>query len=375
VCSIEGDILVSNLIRPEREASGYLIPSLSMLKGKVDRVFGSQPMLPLSQKRKDVDVDKCGSRAGKEQFRAYAEIVLGMGGDKKDGGAEKDVDIHKNMDKGVVKETYVITHEDAIISENVINESIVNENTITHTTPITATSTIHDTNHTPTINHSVNIPIIKSNSISNTPVTIPDNSLISTSINNDTPIINNITNTPINNTTNTPINNTTNTPINNITNTPINNTINTTHPHYRRYRFAATPPSPSSLPSLLRSHDLPPALFPIIHQVTDFDTNSVLAKCRLADDLPRPRGNRCDFWREILSQQFPSQPQRLFRRYVYSKPPPRLSAKIAPSSLPTQMTVFLQLGTLWLARYRLLFLPLSVPNHLGFPRGVLPAFV
>ena len=97
VCSIEGDILVSNLIRPEREASGYLIPSLSMLKGKVDRVFGSQPMLPLSQKRKDVDVDKCGSRAGKEQFRAYAEIVLGMGGDKKDGGAEKDVDIHKNI--------------------------------------------------------------------------------------------------------------------------------------------------------------------------------------------------------------------------------------------------------------------------------------
>ena len=314
MCSIEGDILVSNLIRPEREASSYLIPSLSMLKGKVDRVFGSQPMIPLSQKRKDVDVDVCGSRSGKEQFRVYAEVVLGIRdgvdggvGEKKGDGGEERV-----IEKDIANET---SNKNTMVNEN----TTVNESITINPTPTTSTTLI--TNETPTMNTTPTNP----NPITTTPInTTPTNP-------------NPINSTPINSTP-------TNTNSMNLNPNPITTTPN--HPLYRRYRFTATPPSPSSLPSLLHTHGLPAALFPIVHQVTDFDTNSVLVKCRLADDLPRSRGTRCDFWREIFSQQFPSQPQRLFRRYVYAKQPPRLSAQIAPSALPTQTTVFLQLGTL-----------------------------
>ena len=335
---------MSNLIRPEREASSYLIPSLSMLKGKVDRVFGSQPMIPLSQKRKDVDVDVCGSRVGKEQFRVYAEIALGIRGvngvvdgvdgvigeksdgddgigEKRDDNGEKDTTNESVSSEKAVDEMVGDDKKESVVEKSIDVEKSTNETTI---------DVEKSTNET-TIDKSIDNTTVDK-SIDNTTIDKPiDNTTVdkAASIDNSTDVDN-----PIATDKATNIERTTDQPA----------IIKTTT--HRRYRYTAIPPSPSSLPSLLRSHNLPGSLFPIIHQVTDFDTNSYLVKCHLADDLPHPRGTRCEFWREILSQQFPSQPQRLFRRYVYAKPPPRLSGEMPSSALPTQMTVFPRLGTL-----------------------------
>ena len=75
VCSVEGDILVSNIVRREEGSGEYLIPSLQ-LKKKVERVFGVQPSVVLSEAREGVSEDTCGDACGKRQFRAYGEALL-----------------------------------------------------------------------------------------------------------------------------------------------------------------------------------------------------------------------------------------------------------------------------------------------------------
>lgn len=54
ICSLEGDILISNIESPDRGNDDYLIPSLLLLKQKVDLVFGSQPIISLSNDRKEL---------------------------------------------------------------------------------------------------------------------------------------------------------------------------------------------------------------------------------------------------------------------------------------------------------------------------------
>ena len=76
VCSVEGDILVSNIVQREEGSSEYLIPSLQQLKKKVERVFGVQPSVVLSEAREGVSEDTCGDACGKRQFRAYGEALL-----------------------------------------------------------------------------------------------------------------------------------------------------------------------------------------------------------------------------------------------------------------------------------------------------------
>ena len=76
MCSVEGDILVSNIVRREEGSSEYLIPSLQQLKKKVERVFGVQPSVVLSEAREGVSEDTCGDACGKRQFRAYGEVLL-----------------------------------------------------------------------------------------------------------------------------------------------------------------------------------------------------------------------------------------------------------------------------------------------------------
>ena len=76
MCSVEGDILVSNIVRREEGSSEYLIPSLQQLKKKVERVFGVQPSVVLSEAREGVSEDTCGDACGKRQFRAYGEALL-----------------------------------------------------------------------------------------------------------------------------------------------------------------------------------------------------------------------------------------------------------------------------------------------------------
>ena len=76
MCSVEGDILVSNIVRREEGSGEYLIPSLQQLKKKVERVFGVQPSVVLSEAREGVSEDTCGDECGKRQFRAYGEALL-----------------------------------------------------------------------------------------------------------------------------------------------------------------------------------------------------------------------------------------------------------------------------------------------------------
>lgn len=76
MCSVEGDILVSNIVRREEGSGEYLIPSLQQLKKKVERVFGVQPSVVLSEAREGVSEDTCGDACGKRQFRAYGEVLL-----------------------------------------------------------------------------------------------------------------------------------------------------------------------------------------------------------------------------------------------------------------------------------------------------------
>lgn len=76
MCSVEGDILVSNIVRREEGSGEYLIPSLQQLKKKVERVFGVQPSVVLSEAREGVSEDTCGDACGKRQFHAYGEALL-----------------------------------------------------------------------------------------------------------------------------------------------------------------------------------------------------------------------------------------------------------------------------------------------------------
>lgn len=54
----------------------YLIPSLLALKHKVERLFGVQPSVSLSESRVSKTEDLCENEAMKLQFRVYAESVL-----------------------------------------------------------------------------------------------------------------------------------------------------------------------------------------------------------------------------------------------------------------------------------------------------------
>lgn len=76
LCSIEGDILLANIEVALSNSSDYLIPSLMVLKRKVDRVFGSQKVVSLSENRPHVNESTWSDEAGKAQFQLYAETVL-----------------------------------------------------------------------------------------------------------------------------------------------------------------------------------------------------------------------------------------------------------------------------------------------------------
>ena len=76
VCSIEGDALISNIQQTTSDSSDYLIPSLLVLKKKVDRVFGSQKVVSLSENRANVDENTCGDKEGYQQFFYYAKSLV-----------------------------------------------------------------------------------------------------------------------------------------------------------------------------------------------------------------------------------------------------------------------------------------------------------
>ena len=67
---------MQNIELPARGSDDYLIPPLLCLKRKVDRVFGSQPIVTLSQERFGVDVHTCGDELGKQQMKSFLHQAL-----------------------------------------------------------------------------------------------------------------------------------------------------------------------------------------------------------------------------------------------------------------------------------------------------------
>lgn len=76
LCSIEGDILISNIDVVRSDSSEYLIPSLLVLKRKVDKVFGSQKVVSLSENRANVNERTCCDERGQHQFELFAKTIL-----------------------------------------------------------------------------------------------------------------------------------------------------------------------------------------------------------------------------------------------------------------------------------------------------------
>lgn len=91
---MEGDIHITDLVIDQNQNEEYLIPSLLALKHKVERLFGVQPSVSLSESRVSKAEDLCENEAMKLQFRIYAESVLMNNKNK-----EKENDSMKKMEK------------------------------------------------------------------------------------------------------------------------------------------------------------------------------------------------------------------------------------------------------------------------------------
>lgn len=73
---MEGDIAITDLVIDRNQNAEYLIPSLLALKHKVERLFGVQPSVSLSESRSTKAEDLCENEAMRFQFRCYAESVM-----------------------------------------------------------------------------------------------------------------------------------------------------------------------------------------------------------------------------------------------------------------------------------------------------------
>lgn len=68
--------MISNVVIENSHSGEYLIPSLLMLKRKVEKVFGSQQVESLSENRPNTSELTCSDEVGQEQFKLFAENVL-----------------------------------------------------------------------------------------------------------------------------------------------------------------------------------------------------------------------------------------------------------------------------------------------------------
>ena len=64
----KGDILISNIDTEMNVNGEYLIPSLLLLKKKVDKIFGSQKVVSLSEDRPVANEMTCGDESGYLQY-------------------------------------------------------------------------------------------------------------------------------------------------------------------------------------------------------------------------------------------------------------------------------------------------------------------
>ena len=250
ICSLEGDILVSNIESPVRGNEEYLIPSLLLLKQKVDRVFGSQPIVSLSQDRKGVTVDVCGDSVGKEQFRIFAESVV-----KKTGAPSV-------SDVSSIEGNLVLSPTPPIPLQPIPPASIQSSSLPTHS--------------------------------SSSPYTPSFTSLSLSTVTQPFPLL------------------------------PSPSLIRQSTIHHRLH-FIITPPSHSLLDSLLAKYNQPPCFYDTLGISREFDCTSYLESLGLIQPSQKYYQNRIVFWKELLSQQISLPSNRVFRRYRYSYPPPRLS--------------------------------------------------
>ena len=93
----------------------YLIPSLLALKHKVERLFGTQPSVSLSESRVCKTENMCENEVGKRQFRLYAESMLeNRKKNEMNSMNEKELDVDLGSEIEEVNET--LLSEDHLIS-------------------------------------------------------------------------------------------------------------------------------------------------------------------------------------------------------------------------------------------------------------------
>lgn len=68
--------MISNIVVENDHSGDYLIPSLLMLKRKVEKVFGSQEVENLTENRPNTSELTCSDEVGQVQFKQFAENVL-----------------------------------------------------------------------------------------------------------------------------------------------------------------------------------------------------------------------------------------------------------------------------------------------------------
>ena len=126
LCALEGDISITDVVIERNQNEEYLIPSLLALKHKVERLFGVQPSVSLSESRVSKTADLCENEAMKRQFRLYAESVLesrkksdGSDGSDRSATAEKEIDIDLGSEIEEVNESLLAG--DPLISGSELN--------------------------------------------------------------------------------------------------------------------------------------------------------------------------------------------------------------------------------------------------------------
>ena len=126
LCALEGDISIIDVVIERNQNEEYLIPSLLALKHKVERLFGVQPSVSLSESRVSKTEDLCENEAMKRQFRLYAESVLESRkkSDRNDRSdrratAEKEIDIDLGSEIEEVNESLLAG--DPLISGSELN--------------------------------------------------------------------------------------------------------------------------------------------------------------------------------------------------------------------------------------------------------------
>lgn len=399
---------MQNIELPARGSDDYLIPPLLCLKRKVDRVFGSQPIVTLSQERLGVDVHTCGDELGKQQMKLFLhqslhsdELIKKTSGENhgENQGEEQVIVSSTSADlqstglsqvplqystpdqpcnlalssSGTPPSSHLPTSSSSSLSSSILPSQAQvqahssNPNSLSSYLP---PPSAHPASILP-LKQSNPSSLSSSSSSPQLPSTLP-------SILEDKPLQERII-APVNeenegktsspypvssNSIHPPLPNPPSHPI------PIISTHTQIHPPhssssssstttlssssssslltYHHYHYSSQPPprTRSSLDAILTKYDQPPAFYDSTTLGKEFNTVELLCNYGLAQPSQGVNPvNRLGFWRELLSQQEVRSSEAVYRRYRYASHPPRLSLSSSSSSTSSSSSAHFQLSS------------------------------